>query len=105
MDKHPNSAVAASLVPEEILARALGTTVNTLHAHPRDPYIAGRLDEVQEIIELLGALNSDPAAVLTHMTNTPIRVLGNRTLLQAVADGDAEKVRRYLRSISGGQAG
>ena len=105
MDKHPNAAVAASLVPEEILARALGTTVNTLHAHPRDPYIAGRLDEVREIIELLGGLNSDPDAVLTHITNTPIRVLDNRTLLQAVADGDVDKARRYLRSISGGQAG
>lgn len=105
MDKHSNAAVAVSFIPEENLARAFGTTVEALHAHPRDPYIDSRVDEVREIIELVGSLNSDPAAVLTHMTNTPIRVLGNRTLLQAVADGDVEKVRRYLRSISGGQSG
>lgn len=40
-----------------------------------------------------------------HVKNTPVRVLGQRTLFDAVKDGDTAKASRYLLSVSSGQNG
>lgn len=60
---------------------------------------------LEKILEVLGGLNSDHEAVFRLMESKPIRVLGDRTIAQALADGDGDKVLRYLQTISGGQNG
>ena len=39
------------------------------------------------------------------MSDKPVRTLGNRTLVEAIRAGDAEKALRYLQSISNGANG
>jgi len=50
-------------------------------------------------------IQSDPEKVAEHMKETRIRVLGDRTIEEALSDGDVGKVLRYLQTISGGQNG
>jgi|GEM_PF-4336116 len=48
---------------------------------------------------------SDPEVAKFHLENTKIRVLGDRTLAQAINAGEATKALRYLQTISSGQSG
>ncbi|MDO5506330.1 MAG: hypothetical protein Q4F49_08615 [Pseudoxanthomonas suwonensis] len=54
---------------------------------------------------MLREIISDEQRLVEHFQNTPIRVLDGRTMAQALAAGDGEKVLRYLQTISGGQNG
>ncbi len=62
-------------------------------------------DEAAVVMRVLMSLNSDSEMAIRHMREVPIRVLGGRTIAQAISDGDAAKVLRYLQTISGGQNG
>ncbi len=63
-------------------------------------------DEASDaVMRVLRGLNSDQEMLARHMNETPIRVLGGRTIAKALSDGDADKVLRYLQTISGGQNG
>lgn len=93
-----------SLSAEE-LALTTNVTVRELHEHPGSPVLQTHLGTIAAVFGGLLELNNDSTATARHMTDTPIRVFGNRTLIKAVTDGDVEKVRRYLQSISSGQAG
>lgn len=62
-------------------------------------------ESTDAVIRLLMELQPDPDKVAEHMNETRIRVLGDRTIKEALSDGDAEKVLRYLQTISGGQNG
>lgn len=63
-------------------------------------------DEVSDMVmRILIGLNSDRKSAAKHMQETPVRVLGGRTIAKALSDGDADKVLRYLQSIGGGQNG
>lgn len=72
-----------------------------------DTELEGELlsDETSAVLRVLMSLNSDSEMTIRHMREVPIRVLRGRTIAQAVADGDAHKVLRYLQTISGGQNG
>ena len=62
-------------------------------------------ESTDAVIRLLMELQPDPDKVAEHMNETRIRVLGDRTIKEALSDGDAEKVLRYLQTISCGQNG
>ena len=62
-------------------------------------------EPAEVVVRALLDLQGDPEKVAEHMKQTRIRVLGNRTIEQALSDGDAGKVLRYLQTISGGQNG
>ena len=51
-------------------------------------------DPMELVLTAMRGLNGDPAAVAKHIKETPIRVLGGRTIEQALSDGDVEKVMR-----------
>lgn len=87
------------------VAEALGVHRNTMRLHPESQRTQDRLSDFNKVFLALRDLQSDAATAAFHMKNTPIRVLGQRTLFETVRDGDAEKALRYLRSISGGQNG
>ena len=62
-------------------------------------------ESTDAVIRLLMELQPDPDKVAEHMNETRIRVLGDRTIKEALSDGDVGKVLRYLQTISGGQNG
>lgn len=66
---------------------------------------AGSDEASSMVMRILIGLNSDQEIVAKHMQETPIRVLGGRTIAKALSDGDVDKVLRYLQSIGGGQNG
>jgi hypothetical protein len=88
-----------------VLAEALGVHRNTMRLHPESQRTQERLGDFNRVFIALLELQSDAVRAAFHMKNTPIRVLGQRTLFQAVKDGDANKALRYLQTISGGQNG
>ena len=71
-----------------------------------NPPVRRHLEEpVDAVIRMLMALNPDPERVAKQMKEARIRVLGGRTIEEAMSDGEFGKVLRYLRTISGGQNG
>lgn len=88
-----------------VLANALGVHRNTMRLHPESPRTQERMRDYNRVFLALMSLKPDVRDAAFHMKNTPIRVLGQRTLFEAVKDGDTEKAMRYLQSISGGQNG
>ncbi len=88
-----------------VVADALGVHRNTMRLHPESQRTQERLGDFNKVYLALLELQSDTKRAAFHMKNTPIRVLGQRTLFEAVKDGDAEKALRYLLTISGGQNG
>jgi len=88
-----------------VLANALGVHRNTMRLHPESPRTQERMRDYNRVFLALVSLKSDVRDAAFHMKNTPVRVLGQRTLFEAVKDGDTEKALRFLQSISGGQNG
>jgi hypothetical protein len=88
-----------------VLANALGVHRNTMRLHPENPRTQERMRDYNRVFLALMNLKPDVRDAAFHMKNTPIRVLGQRTLFKAVKDGNTEKAMCYLQSISGGQNG
>lgn len=88
-----------------VLADALGVHRNTMRLHPDSARTQERMRDYNRVFLALHGLRGDVRDAAYHMKNTPIRVLGQRTLFEAVRDGDTDKALRYLQSISGGQNG
>lgn len=88
-----------------VLAGALGVHRNTMRLHPESPRTQERMRDYNRVFLALVNLKPDVKSAAFHMKNTPIRVLGQRTIFEAVRDGDTEKALRYLQSVSGGQNG
>jgi len=65
--------------------------------------------ELDALHEVLGVamveLDLSLEAAITWAGGTPLRPLGGRTAVQAVSEGDAAAVLRYVRSISSGYVG
>lgn len=59
----------------------------------------------RKVLDALGELRPDDLDVALKLKDTAIRVLGDRTLEEAIRDGDSDMALRYLQSISGGQNG
>lgn len=88
-----------------VLADALGVHRNTMRLHPESSRTQERMRDYNHVFLCLLSLKPDVRDAAFHMKNTPIRVLGGRTLFEAVKDGETDKALRYLQSISGGQNG
>jgi hypothetical protein len=88
-----------------VLANALGVHRNTMRLHPESPRMQERMRDYNRVFLALFSLKADVRDAAFHMKNTPVRVLGHRTLFEAVKDGDTEPALRYLQSISSGQNG
>ena len=88
-----------------VLADALGVHRNTMRLHPESPRTQQRLLDYNRVFQALLGMKPEVHDAAFHMKNTPIRVLGQRTLFEAVRDGDTAKALRYLQSVSGGQNG
>ncbi|MCF7221503.1 DNA-binding protein [Marilutibacter chinensis] len=88
-----------------VLANALGVHRNTMRLHPESPRTQERMRDYNRVFLALLGLKPNVRDAAFHMKNTPVRVLGQRTLFDAVKDGDTDKALRYLQSISGGQNG
>lgn len=87
------------------LASALGVHVNTMRLHPESAKTQERLHDYCRVFIALVSLGHDMKRNAFHMKNTPIRLLGYRTLFEVVKDGDTDMAIRYLDSISTGQNG
>ncbi len=88
-----------------VLADALGVHRNTMRLHPESRRTQERLSDFNRVFLALLELQSDPVRAAFQMKNTPIRVLNQRTLFQAVKDGDVEPALRYLQTVCAGQNG
>lgn len=87
------------------LSAALGVHRNTLRLSPTNQRAQERMRAFNRVFYALLEVKPDVTQAAFHMRNTPIRVLGHRTLFEAVKDGDEAKALRYLQTISGGQNG
>ena len=92
-------------ITELELALALGVHLNVLLLHPGDSRVQRGLNTFADVFARLLDIRPDPIAAAFHMKNVPIRVLGHRTLFEAMKDNDFERALRYLQTISGGQNG
>ncbi|MGN7918756.1 hypothetical protein [Lysobacter sp. 22409] len=92
-------------ITERELCSLLRLQPSLMRRRPDDQRLQRQLCVLAEVRSLLLELKPDPAAVAFHLKNTPIPLLGHRTLMESVRDGDARKALRYLQSISGGQNG
>ncbi|WP_057920484.1 hypothetical protein [Lysobacter capsici] len=90
---------------EPDLAIALEIPERVIRLQPDDASVQKKLGSLADLFDRLLELNPDAATAARHMKNIRIRVLANRTLLEAVKDNESEKALRYLKSISGGQSG
>lgn len=99
----PSRFAATLELDLSVMANALGVHRNTMRLHPESNRTQERMRDYNRVFMALVSLKPDVRDAAYHMKNTPIRVLGQRTLFEAVKDGDTEKAMRYLQSISGGQ--
>lgn len=76
-----------------------------MRLHPHSRRTQERLLEFNRVFQAMLQFHGSPTDAAYHMKNTPIRVLGQRTLFEAVVQGDSAKALRYLQTISGGQNG
>jgi len=104
---HLSSARFAAALELDLsaLADALGVHRNTMRLHPDSARTQERMRDYNRVFLALYGLRSDLRDAAYHMKNTPVRVLGQRTLFEAVKDGDTGKALRYLEAISAGQNG
>lgn len=101
----PASFARALRISEEALAEVLGVELDTLQRRSGDPQVQERLKPYVSVLTHLLMLQSDLGLAAGHMKATPIRLLGHRTLLEVVRDGEAAKAMRYLQTLSSGQNG
>lgn len=92
-------------ITERELASHLHVHPSILRWRPTNTLLQQRLQTLEEVLSRLVELKPDPVSAAFHLKNTPIPLLGHRTLLETVSDGDAHKALRYLQTISGGQNG
>lgn len=84
------------------LAAGLRVDLTVLLARPSAREIQYRLGALVDVFERASELKPDALSAADFMKTTPIQVLNNRTLLEAVGDNDSEKALHYLQTISGG---
>lgn len=101
----PNRVAKTLALDLSALADAIGVHRNTLRLHPDSAKTQEGLRELNRVFLALLEVKADELQTSFHMMNTPIRVLGQRTLFEAVRDGDVDKALRYIQTISGGQNG
>lgn len=97
-------ATALGLSSSE-MAFAFNISERVMRLHPEDAAIQQKLSAFADVFDRLLDLNPDTATAVFHIKNTSIRVLGERTILDLLRDNEAEKVLRYLQTVSGGQSG
>ena len=74
-----------------VLANALGVHRNTMRLHPESPRTQERMRDYNRVFLALVSLKPSVRDAAFHMKNTPIRVLGQRTLFETVRDGDTNR--------------
>ncbi|KQZ59122.1 hypothetical protein ASD53_05960 [Lysobacter sp. Root559] len=87
------------------MAYAFNVSESVMRLHPEDTAIQKKLSSFADVFDRLLDLNPDTAMAVFHTKNTPIRVLGQRTILDLLRDNESEKILRYLQTVSGGQSG
>lgn len=87
------------------LAELLRVHRNTLRLHPESAGVEQGMAWLRPIVGLLRQIRSDPLEAAFHFKNTPVRLLGGKTMLGALLAGEHQKVARYLQVIGGGQNG
>ncbi|WP_157510299.1 hypothetical protein [Lysobacter sp. Root559] len=97
-------ATALGLSASE-MAYAFNVSESVMRLHPEDTAIQKKLSSFADVFDRLLDLNPDTAMAVFHTKNTPIRVLGQRTILDLLRDNESEKILRYLQTVSGGQSG
>lgn len=101
----PEKFTAVLNIDNKTLASTLGVHRNTIREHPDGRKTQDRLIALNRVFLALLEQTQDVKAAAFHMKHTPIRVLGDRTLLEAVKSRQEEKAIRYLQTISTGQNG
>jgi hypothetical protein len=101
----PQRAAALLDLDLAAIAEALGVHRNTMRLHPDGRRTQEQMRDLNRIFQALLQQKADPTDAAFHLKNTPIRVLGNRTLFEAFKAGDTEKALRYLQTTSSGQNG
>ena len=100
-----NRAAATLGMDPVDLANAMGLDATTFRNDPQREELHRRLVHLCLVLRAATEIIGSSTKAARHLGSTPIRILGDRTLLKTVVDGDHEMALRYLKSISGGQNG
>lgn len=101
----PDRIAAFFEVSLEDIAADAGVSLGTIRAQPTSPLVQAYLRDLVRVLSAATALTGDACRAAALVRREALRVFGDRTAAQLVADGRTDDVVAYLDSLSPGAAG
>lgn len=91
--------------PVRVVAELAHVHRNTVRNNPYSPDLQGYMRDAVRVLQAAADLRGDVNEALFWFKNHPIRDFDRKTADRLVADGKADAVLRYLRSLEAGATG
>lgn len=91
--------------PLQVVAELAHVHRNTVRNNPYSPDLQGYMRDAVRVLQAAADLRGDVDEALFWFKNHPIRDFDRKTADRLVAEGKAEAVLRYLRSLEAGATG
>lgn len=91
--------------PLQVVAELAHVHRNTVRNNPYSPDLQGYMRDAVRVLQAAADLRGDIDEALFWFKNYPIRDFDRKTADRLVAEGKAEAVLRYLRSLEAGATG
>jgi len=91
--------------PLQVVAELAHVHRNTVRNNPYSPDLQGYMRDAVRVLQAAADLRGDVDEALFWFKNHPIRDFDRKTADRLVADGKADAVLRYLRSLEAGATG
>lgn len=91
--------------PLQVVAELAHVHRNTVRNNPYSPDLQGYMRDAVRVLQAAADLRGDVDEALFWFKNHPIRDFDRKTADRLVAEGKAEAVMRYLRSLEAGATG
>lgn len=101
----PTKFAEALDYPLQVVAELAHVHRNTVRNNPYSPDLQGYMRDAVRVLQAAADLRGDVDEALFWFKNHPIRDFDRKTADRLVAEGKAEAVMRYLRSLEAGATG
>ncbi|MEW6168615.1 MAG: DUF2384 domain-containing protein [Pseudomonadota bacterium] len=101
----PTKFAEALDYPLHVIAELAHVHRNTVRNNPYSPDLQGYMRDAVRVLQAAADLRGDVDEALFWFKNHPIRDFDRKTADRLIAEGKAEAVLRYLRSLEAGAAG
>lgn len=91
--------------PFQMIAKLAHVHRNTVRNNPYSPDLQSYMRDAVRVLQAAADLRGDVNEALFWFKNHPIRDFDRKTADRLIADGKAEAVLRYLRSLEAGASG